>query len=555
MNRRYLPDGAGTASHDSVPYRGIYVAVALQLVLAVVVVAGLLLVSREVHRERIESETSLLVSETTSFYRRVIDSTALSLENAAARLAIVPERAVAGDPELQQVFRRIVDRLDTVSVMLVLDETGVVRIDSRGDAGMVGASLAGRAVFTESRAAPVGSTFFGDPGMPGVTGHETPALLAGTPLYPASRRPGDQPTGVIVAAIDSAVFADGLPNARVLSGYSLHLVNRDGRVVSSVGSRPIAVGTRYRPRAGDRISRVRQAPVLEKVFRPDPTPVAWLPDAASPIAVVLVFLLGITTLAVEILMWRSLSLLARHQAAALRVKTTLLQEIHHRVKNNLQVMTSLLNLQAHEYGDDPRTRRALDNAVGRITTMSLVHEMMYRDENPEHINMFVLTNDIVTRTGGSTNPDERNGGVPPVSIISAEHASVDHAPTGGAPADHSPAYDLPLDRAVPVGLMLYEIITNAVRHGAGDPTVHVLFAPADPDSGESGFSVVVGDSGLDPQSISSDSLEPWDDDDHDGLGILLVRSLASQASAEADRFHVAGAQGTLWRVLVPGSTL
>lgn len=63
-------------------------------------------------------------------------------------------------------------------------------------------------------------------------------------------------------------------------------------------------------------------------------------------------------------------------AAALREKETLLKEVHHRVKNNLQIISSFLDLQAGR-SQDPGARAALAESQGRMRVMALVHQLLY----------------------------------------------------------------------------------------------------------------------------------------------------------------------------------
>jgi two-component system, sensor histidine kinase PdtaS len=69
-----------------------------------------------------------------------------------------------------------------------------------------------------------------------------------------------------------------------------------------------------------------------------------------------------------------------------REKTVMLQEIHHRVKNNLQVVTSLLRLQSHEIRDE-RAQEQFDDAISRVIAMSMIHEKMYQTQDFSSLNL------------------------------------------------------------------------------------------------------------------------------------------------------------------------
>jgi len=80
-------------------------------------------------------------------------------------------------------------------------------------------------------------------------------------------------------------------------------------------------------------------------------------------------------------------------------KTVILKEIHHRVKNNLQVVTSLLRLQANEI-EDQKTRFHLTDSVNRVSAMAMIHEKMYQSENLTKIDLKIylksLVDDLIT---------------------------------------------------------------------------------------------------------------------------------------------------------------
>ena len=127
--------------------------------------------------------------------------------------------------------------------------------------------------------------------------------------------------------------------------------------------------------------------------------------------------------------------------ASLREKETLLKEIHHRVKNNLQVIASLLRLQARYLKDD-ESRAIFEESQNRVHSISLVHEKLYRADNLARIDF----NDyLLTLTRGLTDSWRGKDG----SI----HVQVD-----------AEGVQLSVDSAIPCGLIVTELVTNALKH-------------------------------------------------------------------------------------------
>ncbi|MFZ4440416.1 MAG: CHASE domain-containing protein, partial [Syntrophales bacterium] len=127
--------------------------------------------------------------------------------------------------------------------------------------------------------------------------------------------------------------------------------------------------------------------------------------------------------------------------AALREKETLLKEIHHRVKNNLQIISSLLNLQAKSIGDE-KLEGIFRECQDRIAAMASVHQLLYKSQNFAEINFGNYLRDTASqlfrsyKTGKST-----------ISlVVQAENIM------------------LPIDTAIPCGLIINELVTNALKY-------------------------------------------------------------------------------------------
>ncbi|MFH1266359.1 MAG: histidine kinase dimerization/phosphoacceptor domain -containing protein, partial [Planctomycetota bacterium] len=131
--------------------------------------------------------------------------------------------------------------------------------------------------------------------------------------------------------------------------------------------------------------------------------------------------------------------------ASLREKELLLKEVHHRVKNNLQVISSLLNLQAQELSD-PKTVRLFQESQGRVRSMALIHEQLYRSDDLAHIDFAAYVEQLVAHLRGSFG---NSGGRVDVRL------------------DVQPL-PLSLDLAIPCGMIVNELVSNALEHAFPD---------------------------------------------------------------------------------------
>lgn len=132
---------------------------------------------------------------------------------------------------------------------------------------------------------------------------------------------------------------------------------------------------------------------------------------------------------------------AEAMARSLREKETLLREIHHRVKNNLQLILSLVRLQAMHEGGAPGPDFAA-RMENRIRAMALVHELLYESDDLGGVDLAVYVPRLAQAVIRASAP---SGGV---------QLSIDAVPAR-----------LPLDQAVPFALLLNELLTNACKYG------------------------------------------------------------------------------------------
>jgi two-component sensor histidine kinase len=132
-------------------------------------------------------------------------------------------------------------------------------------------------------------------------------------------------------------------------------------------------------------------------------------------------------------------------SAALDDKDLLLKEIHHRVKNNLQITSSLIQLQARGF-HDPQVREAFNQTQRRLRSISLLHDVLYNDDPAARTDMAVYLTELTREVASAHGADARGITVK----VEAE------------PIRLSPA------QVTPLGLSLSEVLTNAFKHAFPD---------------------------------------------------------------------------------------
>lgn len=183
-------------------------------------------------------------------------------------------------------------------------------------------------------------------------------------------------------------------------------------------------------------------------------------------------------------------------SASLREKETLLKEIHHRVKNNMQVISSLLNLQIKVMKDE-KSREALLESQNRVMSIALVHEKLYQSKSFAEIDFYDYLKKISENLLQSF-------GVPRGKIrVDVQGQNI----------------ILPLEKAIPVSLIINELLSNAFKYAyPGERTGTILVSLK--QEGDR-YLLIVRDDGIGlPETISLDNIET--------LGLQLVISLVGQ---------------------------
>lgn len=198
---------------------------------------------------------------------------------------------------------------------------------------------------------------------------------------------------------------------------------------------------------------------------------------------------------------------------ALRQKEVLLQEVHHRVKNNLQIITSLLSLEAEDL--PPVAQRAFEESQRRVQSMALLHDQLYRTDHPDRLDfreyVSVLIHSLFTAHHGSSGPIELRQELDPVLLN--------------------------LDQAMPCGLILNELLTNSLKHAfPGDRRGEVLVALHCRDDGQVALRVADNGIGLPPG---------FDWRQSSSLGLRIVNILAGQLNGTVKLAAAGGADFTL----------
>lgn len=227
----------------------------------------------------------------------------------------------------------------------------------------------------------------------------------------------------------------------------------------------------------------------------------------------------------------------RHQVEAeikknLKEKDILLQEIHHRVKNNLQIISSLLKLQVCDITDET-TVALFDDCRSRVHTMALIHDQLYRSRDFSNINFqeYIenLTKHLFRIYKKRTNNVEMDVRVDDVKLA--------------------------LDTAIPCGLLINELVSNSLKYAFPDGRsglVQVHLKKLHPEEGAppsqnaNNYILKISDNGIGlPEHIDVETI--------DSLGLKLVQALSKQIRGVVDTRRQQGTTFTIHFKEYPGS--
>jgi two-component sensor histidine kinase len=203
--------------------------------------------------------------------------------------------------------------------------------------------------------------------------------------------------------------------------------------------------------------------------------------------------------------------------ASLHEKEVLLKEIHHRVKNNLQVVSSLLGLQARLI-PDATTRKTFQESQNRVHSMAMLHERLYESENLSEIDCREYVSELTSHLF-------RSYGVSSTRV----RLVLDVRQTR-----------MGMDAAVPCGLILNELVSNCLKYAFPDGREGEIRIELRRKAGEPGC-LSVSDNGV---GLPSD-VTLWSTR---SLGLRLVRILAEEMGATVE---VKGEGGTEVKLVLP----
>ncbi|MCE3260894.1 MAG: hypothetical protein K0S12_2535, partial [Bacteroidetes bacterium] len=198
---------------------------------------------------------------------------------------------------------------------------------------------------------------------------------------------------------------------------------------------------------------------------------------------------------------------------SLKEKEQLLKEIHHRVKNNLQIVSSLLNLQSGSVRDESFQKMIIASR-NRINSMALVHEMLYSSSNLTQIDIGDYVRNLSRNIHASLSKPEAN-----------IHFSF----------DFQKKHYFEIDKMIPLGLIVNEVITNSIKYAFAENKGLIKISIAE---SEKGTVLSISDNGI--------GFPPGFNFERDSsLGLQLIKMLTEQLDGNLTYNFTGGASYTI----------
>ncbi|MEX0772764.1 MAG: histidine kinase dimerization/phosphoacceptor domain -containing protein [Balneolales bacterium] len=179
-------------------------------------------------------------------------------------------------------------------------------------------------------------------------------------------------------------------------------------------------------------------------------------------------------------------------------KNTLLEEVHHRIKNNLSVVSSLLSMQGDQAKDE-QVKKLLQESVTRVKSMSMVHQMLYEQEDFSKINFQPYVKKLVEHLA---------------LMYKTKNTSIE------TEVDDHIYFDL--QNGVPCALIIHELTSNAFKHGCkGQEKCKIKIS-------------LTREQGVNTLTVYDNGTGSFDLKKKKGLGMTLIQGLASQLKGKLD---------------------
>lgn len=191
-------------------------------------------------------------------------------------------------------------------------------------------------------------------------------------------------------------------------------------------------------------------------------------------------------------------------------KEVLLREVHHRVKNNLQVINSLISIQS-SFIEDQKSLDAFEECKNRIRAISLIHEKLYKSDDFGRINIKDYIQMLVQNLIETYNINKK------ISLV----------------LDLKIEF-LNLNTTMPLGLLLNEIISNSIKYAFPNTNRGEIVIRLNTSQGSNSFVLIIGDNGVGYEG------DPFGDKQLNSLGLELVKILCEQLNGKIEKIPMDG---------------